>query len=92
MDHRDHFGAMPATDLDLHRLDWQNRLDGVKSGMFKFSPHGDFGGAGNSIESTRAVAKVRCSHIYFSMTKCKVDHRVPEIFNPVGLHPSWAVE
>ena len=63
MDHRDHFGAMPATDLDLHRLDWQNRLDGVKSGMFKFSPHGEFGGAGNSIESTRAVAKVRCSHI-----------------------------
>lgn len=58
MDHRDHFGTIPSSDLDMHRLDWQNRLGGVRTGMFKFSPHNDFGGASNNIESSRTVAKV----------------------------------
>jgi len=58
-DHQDHLGSLTTPELDIHRLDWQNRLRSKKTDMFKFLPHSDFGG---SIESNRTVAKV----IYFS--------------------------
>ena len=62
-DHKDHFSSLDTPQLDTHRMDWANKLRGVKNDMFKLSPHGDFGGS--TIESSRAVSKVCTSDVTY---------------------------